>query len=52
MASTARGYLAIPGGEVSIEWLFGSGRDLLDLRRYSLTAETMLVSTLLKDMYR
>ena len=52
MASTARDYLAIPGAEVSVEWLFSSGRNLLGLRRYSLTAKTMRVLTLLKDMYR
>ena len=51
MALTARDYLAIPGAEVSVEWLFSSSRELLGLRRYSLT-ETMRVLTLLKDMYR
>ena len=52
MAAAARDYLAIPAAEVSVERLFSSGRDLLGLRRQSMSSETMRLLMLLKDMYK
>jgi hAT family C-terminal dimerisation region len=52
MAAAARDCLAIPAAEVSVERLFSGGRDMLGLRRHSMSAETMRVLVLLKDMYR
>jgi hypothetical protein len=37
MAAAARDYLAIPASEVAVERLFNTGRDLLGLRRHSLS---------------
>jgi hypothetical protein len=50
MAAAARDYLAIPASEVAVERLFSKGRDLLGLRRHSLSAETMR-KLILRDMY-
>ena len=49
MAAAARDYLAIPGTEVDVERLFNSGRDLLDLWRWSLNSRTMRKLLILKD---
>jgi hypothetical protein len=51
MAQIARGFLAIPGSEVSVERLFSGGRDLLGLRRHRMNAETMRMLMLLRDYY-
>jgi hypothetical protein len=52
MAAAARDYLAIPASGVSVERLFNSGRDLLGLRRSSLSGETMRRLVLLRDVYK
>ncbi len=49
MAKAARDYLAIPASEVSVERLFSSGRDMIGLRRFSLSSETMRQLVLLRD---
>jgi hypothetical protein len=49
MAAAARDYLAVPAAEVDVERLFNSGRDLLGLRRWSLSNETMRKLLILKD---
>jgi hypothetical protein len=52
MAAAARDYLAIPASEVAVERLFNTGRDLLGLRRHSLSAETMRRLMLLRAVYK
>jgi hypothetical protein len=49
MAAAARDYLAIPASEVAVERLFNIGRDLLGIRRLSMTADTMRILMLLHD---
>ena len=49
MAAAARDYLAVPAAEVDVERLFNSGRDLLGLRRWSLSSESMRKLLILKD---
>ncbi|EED15823.1 hypothetical protein TSTA_009450 [Talaromyces stipitatus ATCC 10500] len=49
MAAAARDYLAVPAAEVNIERLFNTGRDLLGLRRWSLSSGTMRKLLILKD---
>jgi hypothetical protein len=51
MAAAARDYLSIQASEVAVERLFNKGRDLLGLRRQSMSADTMRKLTLLRDMY-
>ncbi len=51
MTAAARDYLAIAAAEVAVERLFNKRRDLLGLRRHSLSAETMRKLMLLRDMY-
>ncbi|RKF79383.1 hypothetical protein GcC1_047036 [Golovinomyces cichoracearum] len=51
MAAAARKYLAIPASKVAVERLFNTGRDLIRLRRYALSAETMRQSMLLRSIY-
>jgi hypothetical protein len=41
MSQVARDYLPIPPAEVDCERLFSSSRDLLGIRRHSITLETM-----------
>lgn len=52
MAQAAQEILAIPASEVDCERLFGEGRDLLGIRRYSMSGETMRVMILLKSALR
>jgi hypothetical protein len=52
MAVVARDYLGIPGAEVDVERLFNIGREILGLRRYSMTGETMRALILLRDYLR
>jgi hypothetical protein len=52
MAAAARDFLAIPAAEVAVERLFSRGRDLLGLRRHSLSGETMRRLVLLRDIYK
>jgi hypothetical protein len=46
----ARDYLAIPAGQVDVERLFSAGRDLIGIRRDSLSIETMRVLMILKSL--
>jgi hypothetical protein len=50
MSQVARDYLAIPAGEVDVERLFSAGRDLIGIRRYSLSIETMRALMILKSL--
>jgi hypothetical protein len=52
MAKAARDYLAIPTLEVDIERLFNNGRDLLGIRRFAMSGNTMRTMILLKDALR
>ncbi|EED22636.1 conserved hypothetical protein [Talaromyces stipitatus ATCC 10500] len=49
MAAAARDYLAVPAAEVNVERVFNTGRDLLGLRRWSLSSGTMRKLLILKD---
>ena len=49
MAAAARDYLAIPASEVAVERLFNIARDILGIRRLSMTAETMRILMLLDN---
>ena len=49
MSQVARDYLHIPAGEVAVERLFSAGRDLIGLRRYRLSPETMRTLMLLRS---
>jgi hypothetical protein len=51
MAQAARAFLAIPGAEVDVERLFSGGRDLLGIRRFGLSGESMRLLTLLKAYF-
>ena len=48
MALAAREFLAIPASEVDCERLFSTARDLLAVRRYAMSGETMRTMMLLK----
>jgi hypothetical protein len=52
MALAAREILAIPASEVNCERLFNKGRDLLGIRRYAMSRETMRIMMLLKGALR
>jgi hAT family C-terminal dimerisation region len=52
MSQVARDYLAISIAEVDVERLFSSGRDLIGLRRHSLSPDTMKALMLCRDQYR
>jgi hypothetical protein len=52
MAKAARRYLAIPVSEVAVERLFSATRDVLGLRRHSMTSETMRFLMLLRAEYK
>lgn len=52
MAAAARDYLAIPASEVSVERLFSKGRDVIGIRRHSMTADTMRMLMLMDNAYR
>ena len=49
---TAREILAIPASEVDCKRLFSEGRDLLGVRRYTISRETMRTMILLKGALR
>jgi hypothetical protein len=51
VCTAAREILAIPGSEVDCERLF-NGRDLLGIRRYTMSGETMRIMMLLKGALR
>jgi hypothetical protein len=48
VCTAAREILAIPASEVDCERLFNEGRDLLGIRRYTMSGETMRIMMLLK----
>jgi hypothetical protein len=52
MFAVARDYLPIPGAEVDVEKLFNIVRNILGLRRMSMSAETLRALILLKDYLR
>jgi hypothetical protein len=52
MSQVARDFLGIPAAEIDVERLFSSGRDLIGLRRYSLTAGTMRTLVFLRSYLR
>ena len=52
MTKVAHDYLAIPTLEVDIERLFNNGRDLLGIRRFAISGNTMRTMMLLKDALR
>ena len=51
MTIAARALLTIPRSEVDVERLFSGGRDLLGIRQYSLSGESMRILTLLKAYF-
>jgi hAT family C-terminal dimerisation region len=52
MAAAARDFLLIPALEVDIEALFSLGRDILGIRRYLLSLESIRALIILKDFLR
>ena len=52
MAKVAQRFLAVPGSEVDVERVFNQGRDLLGIRRFSLSAETISLLVVLCDCLR
>jgi hypothetical protein len=50
MSQVARDYLAIPASEVDVERLFSTGRDLIGLRRHSLSIDTMRAIMMIKSL--
>lgn len=51
MARAARDYLAVPATEVGVERVFNGARDVLGLRRQSMSADTMRSLVLLEGHY-
>ena len=49
MSQVARDYLAILAAEVDVERLFSAGRDLIGLRRHSLSIDSMRAVMMLKS---
>jgi hypothetical protein len=52
MALAAREILAISSSEVDCERLFNQGRDLLGIRRYAMSGDTIRTMMLLKGALR
>ena len=52
MAAIAQDFLSIPRAEVDIERLFNISQEILGLRRYSITRETIRALILLRDYLR
>jgi hAT family C-terminal dimerisation region len=52
MAAAARDYLAIPASEVAVERLFSTARDVLGIRRHSLTGDTIRMLMLTRDGFK
>jgi hypothetical protein len=50
MSQVAQDYLAIPAGEVDVERLFLSGRDLISIQRHSLSIDTMRALMILRSL--
>ena len=51
MTRAARDYLSVPLTEVGVERVFSGARDVLGLRRQSMSADTMRSLVLLKGHY-
>ena len=49
MSQVARDYLPVPAAEVDVERLFSAGRDLIGLRRHSLSIDTMRALMILRQ---
>jgi hypothetical protein len=52
MFQAVRDYLPIPGSEVDVERLFNTGRDMLGIRRFSMSSNTLRTLMMLKDALR
>ena len=52
MFQVVRDYIPIPGSEVDVERLFNIGRDMLGLRRFSISGDTLGMMMILKDTLR
>lgn len=52
LAAAARGYLAIPASEVAVERAFSTARDVLDIRKYFLKGDTIIMLMLNRDGYK
>jgi len=52
MFQVTRDYLPIPGAEVNVERLFNIVREILGLRRISMSVETLRALVLVKDYLR
>jgi hypothetical protein len=52
MFQAVRDYIPIPGSEVDIERLFNTRRDMLGLRRFSMSGNTLGMMMMLKDALR
>ena len=52
MAQAARDYLPIPASEVDVERLFNVGRDILGVRRFAISGNTLRTVMMLKDVLR
>jgi len=52
MFQAVRDYLPIPGSEVDVERLFNTGRDILGIRRFSMTGDILRMMIMLKDNLR
>ena len=52
MAQAARDYLPIPASEVDVERLFNVGRDVLGVRRFAMSGNTLRTVMMLKDVLR
>jgi hypothetical protein len=52
MFQAVHDYLPIPGSEVDVERLFNTGRDMLGIRRFSMSSNTLRTLMMLKDALR
>jgi hypothetical protein len=52
MFQAVHNYIPIPGSEVDIEKLFNTGQDILGLRRFSISSNTLGIIIMLKDVLR
>jgi hypothetical protein len=52
MFQAVRDYLPIPGSEGDVERLFNTGRDILGIRRFSMTGDMLQMMMMLKDVLR
>jgi hypothetical protein len=52
MSQASHDYLSVPAFEVDIERLFNVGRDILGIRHFSMSGDTLRMMILLKDALR